>query len=70
MSVGVRASQGGVFDRFLSLIARDPNEPPAGATAGYTVENCPNFAIKTIPSALAANACLISAAAMNGNPSR
>lgn len=39
----------GVFDRFLSLIARDPNAAPAGATARYTVDNCLDFAIKTIP---------------------
>ena len=36
-------------ERILLAFARDPNEPEIGATASYTLDNCLNFPLKTVP---------------------
>ena len=36
-------------ERILLAFARDPGQPEIGATANYTLENCLNFPLKTVP---------------------
>jgi SAM-dependent methyltransferase len=36
-------------ERILLSFARDPNEPEIGATAHYSLENCLDFPLKTVP---------------------
>jgi SAM-dependent methyltransferase len=39
----------GLADRILLSFARDPSEPETGATANYSIENCLDFPLKTVP---------------------
>lgn len=38
-----------IEERVLLALARDPNEREVGSTANYTLENCLDFPLKTVP---------------------